>query len=134
MASGPSRINFVTFLLVLCAAAGGYWVWKFFPHYFTAYQVDHVLAEGAAAGYRTSILRGNDRRDVERKMVDDMRKKVIALGVKDPEMSLTMTFDDDQVRLACDYRAVVVHPYIDRFTTLTMHRTAAGTTKAPSYE
>ena len=56
MASGPRRLNFVTLLLFCGFAAGGYWMWKFFPAWYTAWQVDSALADGAARTYQYAHL------------------------------------------------------------------------------
>lgn len=134
MASGPSRLNAGMLLVVLVLGGAGYWVWKFFPHYFTAYQVDHVLAEGAAKSYRISLMRGLDLSRAKQALMDDMRKQVVGLGVVDPDMALEAVFEDGRVNVVCDYRAVIVHPMVGRFTVIKMHRTATESLKPPTYE
>lgn len=135
MASGPRRLNFVTFLLLVSVAAGGYAVWKFFPVYFTAWQVDHLLADGGARAYKISRLQEPARSRNKEDLIADIRGKVVELGVVDPEMTVNLDFvGQERVDVRCDYRAVVVHPYVDRYTIVQMHRTASTSLTRPSWE
>lgn len=133
MARGPSSLNLVTLLLVLAAATCGYAAWKFFPVYFVAWQVDHVLAEGASRAYVVNRLKGSEQAKAKEKLITQLRTEVVRLGVTDPEMSLGLALGSDQAFVTCDYRAVVIHPVANRYTVMTMHRVASGSLATSPY-
>ena len=135
MAKGPSAWNVVTLLLVLGALTAGYIGWKFFPVYWTAWQVDHVLSDGAARAYSMTRLRSPlEQAKTKEALVRALRSEVVALGVPDPEMRLTLEIVDQRAELSCDYRAVVLYPVGDRFTMLPMHRAVSATVAPPRYD
>ena len=134
MGKGPSSLNLVSLTMALGLAASAYCAWKFFPVYFMAWQVDHVLADGAARAYPVSkvgdvVARGQSKN----RLVEDLRREVVALGVNDPEMTLTLEMDSERVDVTCSYRAVIVHPVVSRFTMLRFHRVASGSLAPPRY-
>lgn len=133
MARGPSSLNLVTLLLVLGAAVLGYGAWKFFPVYWTAWQVDHALSEGAARAYVVSRVKGFEQLRARDQLVKSITAEVVRLGVTDPEMKLGLELTADRAYLTCDYRAVVVHPVGERYTVMTMHRVASGSLQTAPY-
>ena len=121
--TGPSRINFVSFLVLLAVLAAGYWCWKFMPHYYTAWQVDHVLAEAGNRSYKFVRLgdpaRGQGLQEIE----DSSRKSIIRLGVTDPEMQMHLDVSTPEIAIAeCKYSVVIDHPYVNKQTVLVMDR------------
>ena len=129
MASGPRRFNLFTVFLLFLFVAGGYWTWQFFPHYFRGWQVDHGLADGASRSYKLSRMREPLQSTSKAQLIEEMRKKVVELGITDAEMTVGLDFEGQQVTASCDYTVVVNHPVADKVTVLTMHRTAVGDLK-----
>lgn len=135
MARGPSSLNLVSLMVVLGIGAIGYCVWKFFPVYFTAWQVDHVLADGGARAYKISRAPEPGKTREKETLVTDLRQKVVELGVRDPEMALTLDFiGTEYVDVRCAYRAIVIHPFIGRYTVLQMQRSAKTSLEKPKWE
>lgn len=135
MARGPRSLNVVSLLLLLGVAALSYAVWKFFPVYFMAWQVDHALAEGGARAYKISRAPEPGKTREKEALIADLRQKVVDLGVRDPEMALTLEFVGmDYVDVRCAYRAIVIHPLVDRYTVLTMQRSARTSLEKPKWE
>ena len=133
MARGPSSFNWVTFLLLAAAGALTYGTWKFFPVYWNGLQVDHVLSDGAGRAYAISKVKGYEQARIKEKLIAELRTEVVALGIRDPEMTLGMEFTPDRVYLTCDYREVVVHLFVERFTVMPMHRKASGSLGPAQY-
>lgn len=134
MARGPSGWNAVSLSLLLLVGAASYATWKLFPVYFTAWQVDHLLADGAARSYPISRVGDPvERARLKEQLLVQLRRQVVDLGITDPQMSLGLNFDRDRADLHCDYRAVVIHPLVDRYTVLLMHRTASASLAPPRY-
>lgn len=129
MAKGPSRFNSVTLLLILVFAAGGYWVWKFFPHYFRAWQVDHILADGASQSYKISRMTEPLQSRSRTELVETMRTKINALGIEDPDLAVGLDFQGELVTVTADYSVQVNHPVADKVTIMSMHRVANGDLK-----
>src|SRR5437870_12563135 len=124
MASGPRRLNFVTLLLFCGFAAGGYWMWKFFPAWYTAWQVDSALADGAARTYQSAHLVEPNRSDMVREIERATRDRVVALGVDDPELALSLRVVERTAVASCDYTVVVQHPLVNKQSVMRFHRTA----------
>ena len=134
MASGPRSFNIVTLLLLVCIGAAGYWVWKFFPVYFVGWQVDHVLADGASRSYKINRLNEPGRSQARHELVEDLRRKVVDMGIADPEMALDVEFRDEHVYITCDYSVVVQHPVGQKITVITLHRKAEGDLKRVDWD
>ena len=134
MGRGPSSFNFFT--LVFLAVVGGsiYATWKVFPVYWQAWEVDRVLADGANRAYPVSRLKElGPRADATRQLVANLRREIAERGVSDPEMEVVLNFDGDRVDLTCDYRAIITHPLVERYSVLRMHRTVSGSLLPPKY-
>jgi hypothetical protein len=134
MAKGPSSFNLVSLLMLLAFAGGGYWVWKFFPAYFAAWQVDHALNDAAARSYKISRMKEPYQTQEKSKLVSGLREKIVALGVNDPELDVQLVYDGDAVTVSADYRWIVLHPVGGRFTVLTMHRQIVGDLKKVDWD
>jgi hypothetical protein len=134
MARGPSSLNVVSLLLLLVLGGAGYGAWKFFPVYWQAWQVDKVLADGTTRAYYVAkIANGFEQAQAKERLIRDLRAEVVALGVRDPDMALGLSFSGDRVDLTCDYRAIVIHPVAQRFTVMPMHRLANGSLAPPKF-
>ncbi|MSP63910.1 MAG: hypothetical protein EXR72_26910 [Myxococcales bacterium] len=131
MISGPRRLNWVTFVMLLGCAAGGYWCWKFLPHHYNAWQVDHVLQEAVARCYGVvhRHLPAGGVREVEQ----DARRNIVAIGIDDPNVVLHVQINRDKAYAVCDYTVIVRHPYKDKQSVLTMHRTAEADVKRANW-
>jgi hypothetical protein len=118
----PRRLNVVTLLMLLGLAAGGYWFWKFFPVYYTGWQVDHLLSEAGAESYQVVRL-GEGVREAKRAEIErSTRERIVALGVDDPDLRVTVELEPKLATVTADYEAVVQHPVAGKRTVLAMHR------------
>jgi hypothetical protein len=133
MASGPRRLNWVTLLLILGVAAGGYWLWKFLPVYYTAWQVDTALSDGTAQAYRIAKLPAGPRSTAKAEIERSVAAKVVALGVTDPKMAVRIDFTEHDAVAECDYKVEVRHAIVDETKVMEMHRTAATDLKRPDW-
>jgi hypothetical protein len=119
----PRRLNAVTVTLLLIATVVGYWFWRFFPHYFDAWTVDHALREAANAIYKASRLRDPDRSRELKDIVTRTRKGIVEkAGIKDPNLEVEIEFDDETATAMANYDVVVTHPGTSRTTTLHFKR------------
>lgn len=135
MSSGPRSFNFFTVFLILAFAAAGYGVWKYFPVYFMAWQVDHVLADGGARSYKFCRQTEPGRAQQKQALADDLRAKVMQLGVVDPELTVNVEWvgNAERVEVTADYRAVILHPG-GRFTVLPFHRKSSTDLSRPVWD
>jgi len=134
MGRGPSSFNLFSLLLLAVVGGSIYSTWKVFPVYWQAWEVDRVLADGASRAYPVSRLRElGPRADATRQLVAALRREVGEKGVSDPEMDVGLNFDGDRVDLTCDYRAIITHPLVERYSVLRMHRAASGSLLPPKY-
>jgi hypothetical protein len=120
---GPRRINAVSIVLVLLAAAGGYWMWRYFPVYFDAWSVDHILKEAASETYRANRLNEGSRMEQLKLIVDGAKAKIIKqVGIHDPELTVDLNVDGDKATMTADYTVRVTHPVIDKTSKIHFHR------------
>jgi hypothetical protein len=120
----PRRLNFVSLLLLAGIAAGGYWLWKFFPVYYTGWQVDHVLSEAGARVYQSARQPEPARSNAREQAEAEARAKVAALGVDDPELAVRIDLDEQFATATADYAVVVQHAVIDKRVLVRVHRSA----------
>jgi len=74
MARGPSSFNLVTLLLLVMIGGGGYAVWKFFPVYWQAWEVDKALADGTTrAYYIAKIGNGFEKAQAKERLIAQLR-------------------------------------------------------------
>jgi hypothetical protein len=132
--SGPRRFNWFTAFLLLVLGTGVYLAWKFFPVYWEAWQVDRILADGAAKAYSVSRYREPQRGDAERDLINGMRAKVVALGVRDPTVTVKLTYEGSQAVMTCDYMVIVQHPVGGKQTKLVMKRRKSADLKKVSWD
>lgn len=126
----PRRLNAVTVFMLLCAAAAGYWMWRFFPAYFDGWTVDHILHESASACYRLAHLNDAIRAQELKKLVDKTRADIVQqASVTDPDLTVNLDLDGDLASISADYSVVVTHPFIDKTTTLHFHKVETADTK-----
>jgi hypothetical protein len=131
----PRRLNSVTVVLLLLAAAGGYWMWRFFPVYFDAWTVDHVLKELATAMYRANRLNEPERSKTMRELLDKGRSDIIAkANVTDPELRLDLEVQESTAEVTAQYTVVVTHPLVNRTTTMHMKRVESANIKSVNWE
>ena len=125
MGRGPSSLNWFTFLLLIGLAAAGYGFWKFGPHYFTAYQVSHTLANAAARTYRVARLaepaRSQGIADIE---AEARRHIVHMLHVDDPGLEVQLLVEGDKAIASAAWQVTVVHPKVNKRTVLRFNRRA----------
>jgi hypothetical protein len=119
----PKRLNAVSATMLVLALGGGYWMWRFFPAYFDAWTVDHILRESATQVYRANRMQEPDRTNTLRDIVDkakaDMRKQA---EIQDPDLTVGLNVDDANAILTADYTVRVTHPVLASPTVLHMHR------------
>jgi hypothetical protein len=119
----PSRINPVTVGLVLVLLAGGYWMWRFFPAWFDAWTVDHILKESAAAVYRLNSMREPGRTEALTELVNKTRASIIEkASVTDPYLHVNLDIQDEKALLSADYHVTITHPLIAHTTELHFSR------------
>jgi hypothetical protein len=131
----PRRLNAVTVVMLLMVAAAAYWFWRFFPAYFDAWNVDHVLREAVTSTYRVIRVREPERTKRLKEIVDKARADVIKQGeVTDPNLLVNLNLDGDKATMTADYHVVVTHFYISKTTTLHFLRTAITSVKKVEWE
>jgi hypothetical protein len=135
VAYGPRRFNALTAFMLLCALGAVYWVWRFFPAYFDGWTVDHALREAASTSYQVARLPEPTRSQQLKIIVERAREDIIKkANVTDPDLYVDMNLDGDVATVSADYTVVVVHPYINKTTTLHFHRAASENIKRVDWE
>ena len=125
MASGPSRLNFVSVLFFGGLAAAGYGAWKFLPVYYTALQVDQVLGEAVNRCYNANMMREPGRSAALDEIRADAFTKIRALDIHDANLQVQLRIEGATAVAECAYDEVVVHPKIDQTTTVHLRRRAS---------
>jgi len=130
----PRRLNAVSFAFILLLCAGGYWMWRFFPSYFNAWTVDHILAESASEVYRVNRYGEPDRTNGLHSIIDKAKADIAnKADVHDPDLVVGLNIDGDKATVTADYRVVVTHPYLSRTTTLHFQRSETADIKAVNW-
>jgi len=124
MGSGPSRLNWFTVLLALLLAAGAYGVWKFLPHYYSAWMVDHALADAAAQCYKIANYGAGQESKLRTLEAETKTKLVNTVGITDPDLVVNIRVEAKKAYASAIYRVVVVHPKINKQTVLKFNRRA----------
>jgi hypothetical protein len=133
----PRRLNTVTITMLVMALAAGYWLWRFFPAYFDAWTVDHLLKEAASATYKLNRLSEPGRTKELKALVDKTRADIQKqANVTDPDLDVTLDISDDgnDCAVSADYKVVVTHPMMTHTTTLHFHRTEKADIKRVQWE
>ena len=131
----PRRINAVSVTLILCALGVAYWFWLFFPVHFDSWSVDHILKESASQTYQTQRLMESQRMEQLKLIVDGARTKIVKqVGIADPELSVNLNVDGDKATMTADYSVVVTHPWINKRTTMRLHREETANIKAVKWD
>jgi hypothetical protein len=127
----PRRFNSVSFFLLVCALAAGYCLWRFFPVYWDAWTIDHILSETANAVYKLNRLQEPDRSKMLTELIERARNDVVKRGnVDDPELLVNLNFtDENNAVVSADYHVVVTHPGIHKTTTLHFFRSEKANIK-----
>jgi hypothetical protein len=119
----PRRLNAVSVTLLLLGVVAAYWFWRFFPSYFDAWSVDHILKDAASQTYQANRLGDAQRMDQLKIIVDTARKKIVKqVGIHDPELLVNMNIDGDKALMTADYSVIVTHPGVNYVTHLHFHR------------
>jgi hypothetical protein len=116
----PSSFNFVSLLMVLAVAAGGYWAFKFGPVYWNRFKAEEILREGAAEA--SSIRRMNDAAQIqiEEKVIGLVTDRLATRGIG-ADQDLHVYFEGNHATLNADYVVTVKHPGGKR-TIIHVHR------------
>jgi hypothetical protein len=126
----PRRINAVSITLLLLALGAAYWFWRFFPVYFDAWSVDHILKESASATYQTQHLVDSQRMEQLKLIADTARNKIWKnVGIVDPELTVNLNVDGDKATMTADYNVVVTHPWFGKTTKMRLHREQSANIK-----
>ena len=132
---GPRRLNAVSVVLVLIALAAGYWLWRFFPVYFDGWTVDHTLKEAASQTYSVAHVAEPGRTKQLKVIVDKAREDIVKLAhVDDPDLTVNLDLDGNDVAVTADYSVVVTHPGTHRTTTLHFHKREKANVKRVEWE
>jgi hypothetical protein len=131
----PRRLNTVTIIMILMGLAAGYWIWRFFPAYFDGWNVDHLLKESASKTYRLSRLQEPERTKQLTVLVDKTRADIMKQGnVTDPDLSVNLNLEGDDVAVSADYNVVITHPLVTRTTTIHFHKSETADIKKVKWE
>ncbi len=126
----PRRLNALSVSMLLVMVAVSYWMWRFFPSYFDAWSVDHILKEAASQTYMANRLGDAERLKQLKLIVDGARSKIVKqVGITDPELVVDLNLDGDKAMMTADYSLVVTHPGIAYVTKMHFHREAAANIK-----
>ena len=131
----PRKFNIVSVFMLAIVAAGGYWMWVFFPVYWDAFTVDHLLREGASALYRLSQLKEPDRSAQMRALLIKVKSDAVRLAhITDPDFDVSLDLDGDNVKMRCEYTVVVHHPIGAYTTVLQIKREEAANVKKVQWD
>lgn len=131
----PRRFNSVTITMLLMLAAGGYWMWLFFPVYWDAWTVDHQLREGASALYQLNLLNEPERTESMRKMLQKVRAECVRLAnITDPDFDVVLDLEGDNVLMRGEYTVKVRHPVGHYTTVIHMKRAEKSNVKRVSWD
>jgi hypothetical protein len=131
----PRRLNAVTMVLLLIAAATAYWFWRFFPAYFDGWSVDHILRESASATYRVMRLNEPARTKTLKAIVDKAREDIATkANVSDPDLVVDLNIDGNMATMTANYHVVITHPWINRTTTLHFTKSEKSDIKRVDWE
>jgi hypothetical protein len=126
----PRRLNLVSVTLILIVGGVAYWFWRFFPVYFDAWSVDHILKETANATYQTQKLYEAQRMEQLKVIADNARDRIVnRVGILDPELTVNLNIDGDLATVSADYSVVVTHPWVGKTTTMRLHRVQTANLK-----
>ena len=136
MSYGQSRrFNSVIVVMLLMVLAGAYWVWRFFPAYFDGWSVDHLLKEAASSTYRLNRLGEPERTKQLKALVDKTRADIIKqANVTDPDLTVNLDIDGDNVAVSADYRVEVTHVLTSKTSTLHFHKSERADIKKVNWE
>ena len=118
----PSRLNWLTVVIILLVAAGIYAAVKFGPPYWTQYKVDEILTDTAFQAIDLASSSVDRRADREQALCDKARARIVDLGIEADR--LEVYFEDDVSAVHADYSVVVDHPVM-RSTVLEFQRRIA---------
>jgi len=131
----PSRFNSVTITLLLLAIAGGYWMWRFFPAYFDAWSVDHLLKEASSTMYRLNRLKEPLRTTEMKKSLDKLRVDIMKKGnVTDPDLDVQLEIDGNLATVTATYQLTVVLAPSNKKVVLHMNRRETANVKAVNWD
>jgi len=131
----PSRLNSVTVTLLLLAVAGGYWMWRFFPAYFDAWSVDHLLKEASSTMYRLNRLKEPMRTNEMKATLDKLRADIIKKGnVTDPDLDVQLEIDGNLAAVSANYSLTVVLAPSNKKVVLNFHRKETANVKAVNWD
>ena len=93
-----------------------------------------MLHDGAMRTYKIQRLDEPMRSQERQKLVETMREKVVGLGVDDPEMSVDLEVEGEEVTVTCDYAVEVHHPVAEKISVIVMHRKSHGDLKRVDWD
>lgn len=128
------KISLSTLVMLLVLGAGGYWLWRFFPVYFDSWKVDNILDDCVTRAYALQRKSPSDRASGEHALVGEMRDRIRALGIADPELIVTLNHEGDKAVARADYTVLVRHPVVNKTTVMVMHRKAATSTARVNWD
>lgn len=114
----PRRINIVSFLVVLLLAGAIYGAVQFGPVYYRKWQAKSVVGQCANKVFSKRRVPGEGETAVLEQARAVAMKRLRQLGIKDPDLSLTIDKTDKWVLVKGDYYEVIKHPLINKQTRL----------------
>lgn len=131
----PRRLNSVTVTLILLLVAGGYWMWRFFPAYFEAWSVDHILKEAASQVYQANRLAEPQRTETLTELINKAKRDIqTKAGVTDPDLVVNLDIDEARAVVSAEYRVIVTHPLVTKTTRLAFKRREEANIKPVNWE
>lgn len=131
----PRRLNAVSAMFILLVIAFGYWMWRFFPSYFNAWTVDHILSESASEVYRANRLNEPERTNTLHEIIDKAKADIIhKANVHDPDLTVNLDIDGNNAKVSADYSVVITHPMVTRTTTLHFVRSETADIKRVNWD
>jgi hypothetical protein len=131
----PRRFNSVTLLFLALFAAAGYWMWVFFPAYWDAWTVDHLMKEAVSELYQTQNLTEPEKGREMRKILKKVQADAVRLAhVNDPDFDVSLDLDPPNVILRASYKVVIRHPIGNAVSTIQMKRVEKANIKKVSWD
>lgn len=131
----PRRLNAVSLTMLLMFAAFAYAVWRFFPHWFDAWTVDHTLKVKASEVYNVNRLGEPDRTNALIAIVEKAKAEIrTKAGINDPELTVSMRLEGDKALLVAEYDVVVTHALVSKTTRVHFKRQGDANIKTVDWD
>jgi hypothetical protein len=114
----PRRINIVSGIFLLAAAAGLYSAVQFGPCYYRKWRANGVLSEAANRVYPKRRVSADAAVEFTDKVRSEATAQLREIGISDPGLRLTIDRSAAHVGVTAEYVEIVKHPFVGKITTL----------------